>query len=111
MTRNRLISLAAKKGAYLRRRKQVDLLVAYKKSIKKFCQCCGKKYPPERLSFHHINPSLKERNLNKWMNSNISAFKKEISKCQILCRKCHLKQHPQSGFMSRSNKFQQTLLI
>ena len=52
------------------------------------CQDCGTK---ENLTFHHRNPSTKIDSVSNLVNKNCSVgkLKREIDKCDIICRSCH----------------------
>lgn len=45
------------------------------------------------LDFHHTDPSSKLHTINAIGHCSISAIKKEIAKCIILCSNCHRKFH------------------
>lgn len=45
------------------------------------------------LSFHHINPNEKEKNINDLTSSSWSVIEKEIKKCILLCENCHREEH------------------
>lgn len=49
---------------------------------------------PAALDFHHIDPSLKDGNIHKFVSNG--QFKKayeEIKKCVVLCANCHRIHH------------------
>ena len=70
-----------------------DLKLNYKKD--KCCALCGYRKHIEILSFHHINPKEKEREMNIVVCEK--TFKKEIAKCVLLCPNCHMWHHFQRG--------------
>lgn len=51
------------------------------------CVNCGS---TENLQFDHIDPASKEIKLTACLTQNIDRIQNEISKCQLLCRKCHI---------------------
>lgn len=54
------------------------------------CECCGEKESC-CLEFHHLDPQQKENqpsNIFNW-----ESFKREISKCVVVCSNCHKKIH------------------
>ena len=68
-----------------------DWFADYK--LKIVCPICGES-SPECFDFHHIDPIQKSFNIGntvKW--TSISALKKELEKCIVLCANCHRKLH------------------
>lgn len=54
----------------------------------KFCVRC---FSTERLEIHHVNPESKITNaVWSWRNER---RQEELNKCEILCYKCHKKEH------------------
>lgn len=51
------------------------------------CVKCGSK---ELLEFDHIDPSSKTINVSKILSMSLKDFWNEVSKCQLLCKACHL---------------------
>lgn len=51
------------------------------------CACCG---TTNNLQFDHINPEEKSFAITAGLHS--SRLHDEISKCQLLCKRCHLKK-------------------
>jgi len=41
------------------------------------------------LEFHHIDKTTKENNISSLYSSSIEVFKRELDKCQLLCKKHH----------------------
>ncbi len=72
-----------------RRRNIKVRAVAYKGGK---CKKCGYDKCVGALDFHHINPRDKDftisGNAGKWEN-----IKKELDKCELLCKNCHAEQH------------------
>lgn len=66
------------------------------KSLKEETGCfkCGEK-DYRVLQFHHVDPSLKESGISELLQRDYSltAIKKEIEKCEVVCANCHLKIH------------------
>lgn len=57
------------------------------------CEICGYKKCIAALDFHHINPDEKDPNwkqMRKWVSEKV---KKEVDKCQLVCRNCHSEIH------------------
>ncbi len=68
--------------------------------IKGSCCCdCGHKfdYDTDRglYHFHHIDPTTKQYNISHMVRSGLSVdrIKKELEKCVLLCKPCHIKRH------------------
>lgn len=75
----------AKKSKEKRRNRFIE----YKSTLS--CEICGEDHIA-CIDFHHIDPSEKERNINKlWACPNI--LKEELKKCIPLCANCHRKLH------------------
>lgn len=64
----------------------------FKKGLK--CSVCGEDHPA-CIDFHHKDPSKKEIIVSQCYNRgwSIERTKKEIDKCQVVCRNCHAKIH------------------
>jgi hypothetical protein len=54
------------------------------------------------MCFHHINPEEKDKNIAQIKQCSISKIQKEIDKCIILCKNCHMKLH--SALKNRKTK-------
>lgn len=54
------------------------------------CVDCKQKYDPCVMDFDHLDPSLKEENINI-LKHRFSREKllKEIEKCEVVCANCH----------------------
>ncbi len=61
----------------------------YKKYLGGKCMSCGSE---DNLEFDHINPNTKEFTITKKPTYSWSVIKKELDKCQLLCRECHYKK-------------------
>ncbi|MGI8669633.1 MAG: hypothetical protein ACR2J3_07260 [Aridibacter sp.] len=72
-----------------RRRKIKRKAVEYKGGK---CQKCGYNKCVGAMDFHHINPDEKDftisGNSGKW-----EKIKKELDKCDLLCKNCHAELH------------------
>jgi hypothetical protein len=51
------------------------------------CGKCG--IVPDKYDFDHINPELKSFDVSSIWSFSEKKFLQELSKCQILCEKCH----------------------
>ena len=64
---------------------------AFKATLR--CTTCGFSHPAA-LDFHHVDPSKKEANIHKLLQSGrYSKVKEEIKKCIVLCANCHRIHH------------------
>jgi hypothetical protein len=70
--------------------KRKETIINYKGNK---CVFCGYNKCIKALEFHHKNPSNKEFSISSFHNSNLDALKREIDKCNLLCRNCHAEQH------------------
>ena len=59
------------------------------------CESCGYNKNLAALSFHHVNPLLKEHNLDlrKLSNCRWEWCLIEAQKCKLLCCNCHAEHH------------------
>ena len=73
---------------------------AYKAKIKAFvaseklkcgCELCGYNRTSRALDYHHINPSLKKKDVHS-CRSFLRVIK-EMNKCVLLCANCHREVH------------------
>ena len=64
-----------------------QLIVNY---LGKACVDCGKGPPFVKLEFDHIMPEEKDFPIGRNINKPWPDLKKEIDKCHLLCRPCHL---------------------
>ena len=71
------------------RRYKVELVI-YKGGK---CEICGYNKCMAGLTFHHINPEGKDPNWKLMRSWSPARVKKEIDKCQLLCRNCHSEIH------------------
>lgn len=63
------------------------------------CSKCGYSKNFSAIEFHHRNPEEKETIIGHLMRrtpnnpKNVETMKKELSKCDLLCRNCHAEIH------------------
>ncbi len=58
------------------------------------CQVCGYSKSIAALTFHHINPLLKNFNLSgTGLSKSWEKLKPELDKCRLLCCNCHFELH------------------
>ena len=57
------------------------------------CWSCRYKRCVEVMTFHHINPRLKEFNICRKYGYSWKRIKREIKKCALLCMNCHMEIH------------------
>ena len=57
------------------------------------CQRCLHEEFVASLLFHHVDPAIKERGLNSFVERNMHAAKLEADKCVLLCANCHAAFH------------------
>ena len=59
------------------------------------CEACGYSKNYAALTFHHIDPSVKESGLTirNMSNNSLAVLEREIEKCRLLCRNCHAEIH------------------
>lgn len=80
-----------KNKAKVRTEKCVEEFKEYKKNLK--CSQCGESNPA-CLDFHHLDPSVKEKEVSLLIrNGNFDFLHREINKCIVLCSNCHRKLH------------------
>lgn len=58
------------------------------------CTRCGS---TEDLHFDHIDASTKVREIASLLTASKAMFEAELTKCQLLCRPCHLEKTRASG--------------
>lgn len=58
------------------------------------CQKCGFDKPiPRVYDFHHRDPKTKEFTISGQKTVGFEKLKKEVNKCDMLCRNCHAEVH------------------
>lgn len=83
-----MTTYTSKAAAYLAARYQRKLKTALK-DLGGCCKLCGSK---TKLEFDHILPNTKKANITALLCGSRSKLEKELAKCQLLCRKCHVKK-------------------
>ena len=66
----------------------------YKKTLE--CKYCGYNEDHTKLEFHHRDPTTKLFNVGELASKNslvTERFLKEIAKCDVLCKPCHIEHH------------------
>ena len=58
------------------------------------CSVCGS---TDNLQFHHTDRNSKDLAIGKLMNYSKTKVEAELSKCVLLCRRCHIKTHKEDG--------------
>jgi hypothetical protein len=80
-----------------RRTGQNNLTQKHKKVLVEYkggrCEICGYKKCLAALDFHHRNPNEKDPKWVKMRKWTPERVKKEVDKCQLLCRNCHSEIH------------------
>jgi hypothetical protein len=64
------------------------------------CVQCGS---TKALEFDHINPKTKSFNISAGYNKPKEILEKELSKCQLLCNKCHIEKTKKDNKNCRPN--------
>lgn len=74
------------------RRRTKQILIDYKGGQ---CECCGfNKKCPSCYDFHHRNPNEKSFGIGEnGVTRKIESLKKEVDKCDLLCKNCHAELH------------------
>ena len=62
------------------------------------CSRCGYNKCVDALEFHHKNPNVKEFKLGSGNTMSWKEYKKEVSKCVLLCSNCHKEVHSEIGY-------------
>ena len=80
------------KAARLRRREIFKAFAEFKKSVG--CQGCGYRKCGACLDYHHREPDKKEFRITApaWF-ANTERTRKEMAKCDLLCKNCHYELH------------------
>ena len=84
-----------------RRREQNNTTRKYKTTLVQYkggkCEICGYDKCVAALDFHHLDPSQKDTNWIHMRRWNPERVKKEVDKCQLVCRHCHSEIHYNQG--------------
>ena len=76
------------------------------KKLHKGCQHCGYKKHAVGLVWHHVDPSIKEKEISAMRRNTLTRFKKivfEIWKCIVLCAICHNVEHQRLRILNAKN--------
>ncbi len=65
------------------------------------CKSCGYNKCLAALEFHHKNPKDKKFSISKY-KYKLSNIKKELDKCDLLCRNCHAEEHDRLNNQKRN---------
>jgi hypothetical protein len=65
------------------------------------CGRCGYSRCLFALDFHHRDPAGKEFNISTWRNCSFETLRKELDKCDLVCRNCHAEIHEDEEEMSK----------
>ena len=57
------------------------------------CFDCKGKFIPACYDFHHLDPSIKDKEIAKLMSRSFENIKIELDKCVLLCANCHRIRH------------------
>lgn len=57
------------------------------------CSKCGYNKCKGALDLHHVDPSIKDKNIAKMTTYSVEKIKAEIAKCILLCANCHRELH------------------
>lgn len=62
------------------------------------CSRCGYDRCVDALEFHHVNPAEKEFKLGSGNTMSWQEYKRELSKCILVCSNCHKEIHSEIGY-------------
>ena len=69
-----------------------ERLTSIKESVP--CSCCGDYHPACCMDHHHLDPSVKEKQVSAMIAANSwKKIQEEIDKCVLVCSNCHRKIH------------------
>lgn len=76
-------------------RRGVSRKLIFVKRLGGKCCKCGYNKNLAALTFHHLDPLLKEFGLDvrKFSNSSMTRLEEEVGKCQLYCHNCHSELH------------------
>ena len=78
-------------------KEQIERYRNYKKQAVEYkggkCERCGYDKCLAALDFHHLDSSKKDSNWKKMRAWKFEKIKKELDKCQLVCRNCHSEIH------------------
>ena len=67
-----------------------------KQLVKEFggkCSQCGYSKSMRALTFHHLDPKVKDLDLNNSMDMDLDRIREELAKCILVCFNCHMEIH------------------
>jgi len=82
-----------------------ELKFNYINELKETCYKCNYSKCSAAMDFHHIDETTKVRGIAEMVNDssvNLELLKEEVSKCVILCCRCHRELH--AGLWNLENK-------
>lgn len=94
----------------IKSRRQISKRTYLEYKEKFSCEECNYNKSNSSLSFHHLDPTIKEiefGHLYEQINSVEELkenIKKELDKCQILCFNCHAEKHTDIDFFNKHKK-------
>lgn len=62
------------------------------------CSICGYNRCVDALEFHHKDPKKKEFRLGAGNTMSWKEYKRELSKCILVCSNCHKEIHSEIGY-------------
>lgn len=62
------------------------------------CSICGYNRCVDALEFHHKDPKSKEFKLGAGNTMSWKEYKRELSKCILVCSNCHKEIHSEIGY-------------
>lgn len=70
-------------------------LYFFVKELKRKCIVCNYDVCNAALEFHHIDPNKKDGSISEMVRKNVDfeVLKEEISKCVVVCNRCHREHH------------------
>lgn len=59
------------------------------------CTVCGYSKNIAALTFHHLDPTLKDfvLTIRECSNNSVETLENELKKCSLLCHNCHMELH------------------
>jgi hypothetical protein len=84
------VSTMTSEGERIRHRRKKHKRVEYLRHIKseRGCRYCGE-CDPEKLEFHHIDPSKKVGSVVDLYRGSVAKGTTEMEKCEVVCIACH----------------------
>ena len=86
--------LAVQRKTYATAQRKKRQAIVNKIKQDRGCIFCPESLPACCLDFHHVNPSIKDREISKLVNGcKLSRIDRELDKCVVICSNCHRKLH------------------